>query len=418
MGPAKRILVFGPTGVQKDHALANLQHWLITNKYQTRRLRIIDFDSEYIRPDAENYSRYLDRNDEQDQRADWRKAWDRLIRDTHEEPEDIILALHGTVTRPFYGVRAPVSISAIREFNPTHIVTLIDDVYGMRFHTHNRAADHPHVGDLTLEQLVAARRAEILVADIVASHIDRPIRNFVLAVRHPARTLAHLLFSPEAPKRVYLSFPISQPRRMLAHGDSTGRDAVNEFLRQAYALERQNPNSVCFCPLTIDELPLLDALTDELVAKLRRDDEYDLTVSFRLGARWNVSDFLGTDELLTNDSLPETIELSARELFEVFGLINADVRIRDYRLTRQVSSVAVFSPVMAPGKIARGVDAEIASARDQRIEVNIFQDPRFDPGGLAVARYRSTGGTMGDVPTGPYVVVRDSLQGMLEHAIL
>lgn len=146
----------------------------------------------------------------------------------------------------------------IDKFEPDLIVTLIDDVEHMFTRLRRPAqmyAEHVYAGFggvaracQDLSQLVHWRASEFAFAKTFARNFE--LDHFLLAVKHPARTLAALLFQPNQP-RVYLSHAISEPRRLLAAGKSETWDAFCEGLERASAALRSR--LTLFEPTAIDE---------------------------------------------------------------------------------------------------------------------------------------------------------------------
>jgi hypothetical protein len=317
------------------------------------------------------------------------------------------------IARNIYGVRSLVDVELIRAFVPTHVITLLDDVYLGWWRTQRRAGDLAYIGQPTPLQLLDARHAELLVGDLICRHLKlcrgRSIPNWLVATRHPARVLNRLLFSePERLLPIYLSFPISDPRRLASNGDSSGVREVNAFLQQAAAVERQNPRVVCFCPVTIDELPWL--------ACLRDGSQPDEDVVFETSNRWNVADFYGNTEILMAEGQPTQIMIKDSELRASEGMIRGDVAVRDYRLIKQSQRIVVFNPCFQ-GNLSSGVDNEITFALSLYLPVHIYQDPTHDPAGAARQRYKGQVGSLGGRPLSDRVTFHDSITEAFEAAL-
>ncbi len=164
---------------------------------------------------------------------------------------------------------------------------------------------------------------------------------------------------------------------------------------------------VCFCPLAIDELPLVRSLDAP---------PHDDNVEFSLRNRWDVRSFWGDSELLlTNDAgLPSSIFLRREDLEDAQGLIESDVRTRDYRLIMQARRLAVFNPLFS-GVLAKGVDSEIACAVFHRVPVHIYEDPSHDPNGRAQELFRREPGSLGTRPGEEYITFHRSVEEVLEE---
>ncbi len=398
---AERILVLGTTGVNKSKALSQLEKY-IHSQGITVTYKIVDFDEDFLKPvieeNGKDYFSYLDDTNLR-QRQLWLEAWKRFIPDENSEKfqdrnkeQNIILTLHGVLTREFTGTRSLINIQNIIDFAPTKIVTLIDDVYSKWHRTHERAKGERRRGQPTLEQLLDARRSEIFIGDIIAGHQKVKPRHYILSIQHPARTLYRLLFGIDT-RTVYLSFPISGPRKLLKTGDTSGFSEVNEFIKKVNEFESANQKIACFCPLAIDELPLLN----DLPAITDKKEEEKYTVGFSLKEkRWDVRNFW-KDEILLCEDCPSTIAIPLKQVKEASGFIQPDVRLRDYRLVNQARYVLVFNPWFK-GEETGGVRNEIKIATIERKSVYIFQDPRHDNNGDAEKSLSPSEGTLGIDP--------------------
>jgi hypothetical protein len=232
-------------------------------------------------------------------------------------------------------------------------------------------------------------------------------------VRHPARVFERIAFEPANTELVYLSFPISKPRKMAAKGDRSGISEVNAFVRRMVEFQRAHQGIVCLCPLSIDEIPLVNAF--------RCGSDKDAFVEFDLAARWDTDAFHQGDVLLTNDSpLAGLLRIPRRQLADARGLITNDVGLRDKRLVLQSRRVVVFNPcfvdpLLDEEPIAGGVEVEIDCAGVYSIPVHIFQDPKRDPDGLAQKRWRGSISALGGRPASRLVSLHDSLDDLLSR---
>lgn len=401
----RRILVLGSTGVGKAVALQQLSNY--RERLAGVPVKFFDFEKDFVEAERPLYQ-YLD-VDEVAQRRIWQAAWVRFLEEFGALGDtDVILAMHGVVVRKMYGFRTPIIIDDIKRFSPSLIITLIDDVYLQWARTERRAHGEDHIGRPTLAQLLAARRAEIFLADIIAAHVNPPTLNYALAVHHPARTLDRLIFGAATRRKtIYLSFPISGPRRDQGEGDSSGIDGINAFLAAASEFDRASPPAVCFCPLTIDELPL----AAECDATADNADE----VAFNVRAkRWDVRQFYGSDPLLTvPESHPVEVRIPRQDCEDAVGLIKTDVAVRDYRLVSQASCLVVLNP-WYKGNATGGVRNEIRAAMLAMKPVYVYQDPAHDPNGQAVAQLKGSRGSLGDIPRAEYIHFHRSIPALFD----
>jgi hypothetical protein len=163
----KRILLLGPTGVDKAVAVARLTSHLATLGHG---LRFVDFENDYLKrdPGARSWTQFL-AQDLALQTLTWQRAWGELRKNL--TTETTILALHATYVSSVLGLRFPIHIPSIcDDFQPTLIISLIDDIYTMWTRTEQRAAGKDYKGRPSFDQLLVARRAEQTMGDLILSH--------------------------------------------------------------------------------------------------------------------------------------------------------------------------------------------------------------------------------------------------------
>jgi hypothetical protein len=179
----KRVLLLGPTGVDKHAAIARLNARL--KDTLGHQFKYIDFENDYLKPklNVRHWTVFLAQDIAQ-QANTWRQAWDELRENL--DGENTILGLHATYISKPLGLRCPVQIPSICEdFNPTLIISLIDDVFQMWTRTEDRAAGEELKGRPDFEQLLVARRAETLLGDVILSHTGNSAARHVLCGLHP-----------------------------------------------------------------------------------------------------------------------------------------------------------------------------------------------------------------------------------------
>lgn len=426
---AVRALILGNTGVNKSLALTQLAEYRKVTA-QTPAFHAVDFERDFIVPTLEDdFAGFLDM-DESEQCQRWESAWKQFCTDfPPTRDENIVLSLHAVVLRELYGVRSLVALDAIQDYAPTHLVTLIDDVYTQWQRTEKRAHGREYVGQPTLLQLLDGRHSELVIGDMLRRTITErsPPKNWLLAVRHPARVLDRLLFGSGDVLPIYLSFPISEPRRMAKEGEAGGIEEVNRFLKLAISHEKKNQHVVMFSPLAIDELPLAgrsanlappanrgaQAVSTEVDAEERTSP----TMTFSpQGERWEVRDYLESDDLiLTEETNPDSIEIPIAQVQQAEGMIRHDVRVRDYRLVRQARKLVVFNPLFN-GRLSSGVQNEVDHAVAQKRPVHVFQDPRHDPDRRTEALLKGSSGALGGRPGRQRVLFHDTIDEALESA--
>ena len=398
----KRILALGITGIAKSAALRRFsEHCRISGRDPAPTL--VDFEGEFLFPDDAprvKRTQFLAASVET-QRDQWETGWRKLSETLADESaDDILLSMHGCYIQAHYGSRWILDPNEVAKFRPDLIVTLIADVYDMWWRTEKRAVGEDWRGRPTLEQLVLGRRFEVAVGDQIS--LAAGCKHLVLAVEHPLDTLYRCAFRPNV-KVAYLSFPISEPRRMQAAGDGSGIEQISEFIEYAHACQKQSPNLACVCPLGIDELPFVRAFEAE---PEKTDGEFD-----RDRLRWNLSDFWPTEERMGQPADPHG-HFPIKDAREAAGSINSDVTWRDFRLVEQAHCLAVFNPVFNNrDKVSGGVGDEIAFARHRDLPVYIYQDPHHDEAGvcrdqLNIDRNSSLAGS----PDSKLLVMKDSLE--------
>jgi hypothetical protein len=440
----KRVFVFGITGIAKLPTLVRFVDWSRSHRsHKNTSQEIIDFERDYLFNEAKGGAPDFLDAPARHQHLVWRAAWDILkeelpVIESKHPNTDILISIHGCTTRSHYGVRSSLDPSRAATLKPTHIVTLIDDIYDVWWRTQIRAGGHASVGMPTLEHLIQARRTDLVIADQVAHACNPPAQHLLISASHPCSTLWNWLYG-QSPKVVYLSFPISQPRRLERQGDDTGLSEVNAFLGEAYRRQALNENLVFICPLGIDELPLRQALkaaeNGENVVEIKNrkgeiiydedpdtgDDVPRLGLTFeRDRVRWNLDSLWPVAERLSPGppSLAQRSPLLLSELRVANGIIFSDVGWRDYRLVEQARFLAVLNPRFRGSRaVSRGVINEIEYARGLMTNSFICQELAYDPDGQLEDWYPSVEqrGTMPPPPSSQYVYRMDSVGQLFDE---
>lgn len=405
---ARRVLLLGSTGIDKRLAIARLRQYR-ESVAEDAGFTYIDLESDFVAPRFRGgMSAFLDADDHE-QWVEWRSAW-REMMSTLDASRDTVLGIHAVLARQLYGIRTVAYLDDICQYGPTHLVTLIEDVYFQRERTETRAQGQRWRGQPTLSNLLEARRSELLIGDTIHRNLDPDTRltNWLLAVRHPARLLDRLLFArTQRLVPLYLSFPISEPRRMLASGDASGTEAVSSFLAISADLERRLPHVIAFSPLSIDELPLLAVAESSIPQD---------PVVFEVRHRWDVRQYYGTEEILLTDTPADPVSVPRAEIDDAAGLIRGDVARRDYRLVKQASRLVVYCPVFN-GQLSTGVENEIVYGIRLSTPIHVYQDPAHDPRGIAVKHYLGQRlGALGMRPGAEYIKFHGSIKEALEAA--
>jgi hypothetical protein len=411
-----RVLLLGATGVDKAMVAHKLREAMGSAAPQ-----YVDFEKDFLIPGyGDDFYKFLDDKFAR-QKEVWGAAWRTLMGAADQGGANIIVGLHASYTRPLYGTRSPVSIPQITEFRPDKIVTLIDDIYYMWHRTESRAGTRTYMGKPKISALLEARCIETFMGDLIASHVGA-IDHFVVAVRHPVGLLQKLLFQDAQLKVSYLAFPISKPREMLQAGDASGVAGVNGFLHYAYLEEARHKHHCFFCPLSIDELPMLPSTTAAAQGTTAAPAGGFLVAR----DRWDTSAFWDHDDLLLDvAALPSQLQIEPEDVRMAEGMVRTDLDRRDCRLVRQADRVVAWNPVFRKNMNAapkqeddfnRGERKEIQLALDHRTPVLIYQDPAHDPEQFLEHLIAPPAGSLGGFATQAYVQIHhdwDAFRGEL-----
>ena len=419
----RRIVLLGSTGLNKMTLAGDLR--TMGDRLGTGT-EIVEIEQQISKQmNYKNWSQYLD-TDVYSQANVWNDGWESTKKVFEDDSKDHeIVVGHGSLIDETFGARPGLNPFKIaKEFNPNLVVTLIDNVFQMWFETEARAEKNKHQARPTLEQLLMARRVEILIGDqIVAAAGDQGrIPHYLLSVNNPRKTFENLLLHQA--NLVYLSFPISIPRRLLRSEkkQSLGEEfvaGINSFHQHAASLQRDNPKIGIVSPLTIDELPFSRfAMREiaELIKSERELEEFNLDFS-PLKYCWNIDDLFPADEKFSR-SREQSKKINAKLAFDVLGSIGTDVTWRDSRLTTQSQALAVYCPVgpdfKSKSRMARGVETEILLAAKNHIPCHIYQDIRFDPEDVLGNWIGKKEGTMGKNIVSRFVHVHSSQDDLFQ----
>lgn len=415
----KRILALGITGTNKVRALEKCAADLEKLGHRTSDIRVVDFEKEFL---SKNHNfRTLPAflaKPAQEQADIWDESWERCQKSF--DGRTTLLSLHGTIVRDDFGVRIAMNTERVaNDFEPTVIVTLIDDLHLCWGRTEKRANKEVSRGRPTFEQLLMARRVEAILGDQVARYArtrDRNPRHVMIAVQHPVQSLTNLVVSEHA-KVIYLSFPISAPVELSSHADVAKRtegdkviQAINAFHHLANACQQKHKNLVMISPLAIDELPFANAA---------RQNSHSESFSFDLTKyRWSVNALWSNAELLSDLVLDNIMTIAPAKSAEVVaGLLETDIGWRDFRLVEQADYLACYSPVVprtdGSWKISRGVHAELKKAVARNIPSYVYQEPTFDPQGVW-AKTIPLPGSMGNDPEHLIIENKTSLDALFD----
>jgi hypothetical protein len=249
---------------------------------------------------------------------------------------------------------------------PKLFITLIDDVYdtfvrlsrpdelfaGLRLtKEESEKCQLPSITEALL-RILRWREAEVRYSEVLARTLDVP--HVLFAVKHPMETFKKLL-DADPHDFVYLSHPISEPRRLGLSSDEGRRDV--RFLSNTVHGLREGSH-IIFEPTTIDELLFKrddsrKVISDELDDRWPLPEDYDHR---ELELLWDklVGDegemahqpFMGREETLSNLTILDST-------------MNDHMDWRDRHLVEQSQSIVIVRPFPKPdGSVARGVQTE------------------------------------------------------------
>jgi hypothetical protein len=398
----KRVLLLGPTGVDKAAAVARLNARLSATL--GHHFKYIDFENGFLKPklNVKNWTVFLAQDIAQ-QAVTWKQAWEELKEKL--DNENTILGLHATYVSGPLGLRCPIHIPSVcADFKPTLIISFIDDVFQMWTRTEIRAAGQEIKGRPSFEQLLVARRAELLLGDVILSHTaNSAARHILCATGNSLDALINLIVFNA--KVTYLSFPISAPRELEAKGDMSFIEIINEA-HQLAAADMTTRRSRCFIsPLSIDELPI--------VFKAHKQPEGTPDLQFDCeNERWNLAQLWGADRSIL-PSLTGSQKFPMAQLDGASATIRTDVGWRDRRLVLQSDSLAIVCPKPPnEDRITRGVNEEIQTAVPLGILCNIWQKPEWDPNDF-VGKAFPAAGSMGIGQTQASVSKMNTLEELI-----
>ncbi|HVZ92373.1 MAG TPA: hypothetical protein VG843_12035 [Rhizomicrobium sp.] len=418
----KRVLILGPTGTKKDELLPKIAGDLQrTSGEQVHKLHFEDFlDSS---PLYLTFQKFL-RQGHMTQAMIWDHAWTSLHKELGKIPENetVLLSMHGAYVRADQGTRSIANLNRIcEEFRPTLVITVFDDVYQMWSRTEAEAQGDNTVIRPTLQELIAARRAEIMIGDMLV--VQRPMtkcRHVIIALNHPVRFFSELILSNA--QICYLSFPITAFREQSPEAKELAEkirgvhgEAVASFNADGSA------RKIFISPLAIDELPLSVRYREwrEANPELAKKPDDDTPVEFDVGAlRFPVEEIWPKEEL-ANMPVANSVLIPSNQLRLATGLIGTDVGWRDFKLVSQADVLAVSCPKPRHrAEMTRGVKNEILAALAMGgTPVYIWQPREFDPQGLVEKEFFSDPGSMGSDVWQTVAQKCDSMEQMLNRYV-
>lgn len=244
-------------------------------------------------------------------------------------------------------------VSSISSDAEVVIINLIDDVFNTWHTIAGRETKYPKTR-LTLREILGWRSFESFLSDLLSHALppllpnDKPIRSYVISIRHPYTTFKNLILC-DTPTCVYLSYPISNTREWPSRVTK-----INDFRAKMHKLGDQLNISV-FDPVAIDEL------RGDVKEALKKHGN----VILHSNRRWPLDH---QSNLVPPP--PDHIRIPASEIAESIQQINHQIESRDLRLVEYASILFVFNRTF--GKRSSGVEAEINHAKLMRNNVLVY----------------------------------------------
>lgn len=383
-----RVIFAGHTGLEKDIILRNIVNHVYTKEgllddERKRNQFLSSFGLENILEEVvtqDSTVRLLEASNTGYAIEMWAVAFNKLLDKVESmDPDHAFLSMHLTFHVPGR-FTIPYNINQITRFKPTHIITLIDDIFEVQARINQKNAQRGTDYYISLRDLARWRAQEIGLASWLTRNLppspvtrgDQPqkVEHYVVAVKHPVDMLRKLLFEPELP-RVYASFPITSTRDS---GESRKEiDEVRDRLHSIYSV---------FDPLTIDELSpwVFEQAEASEDVELTRDDPR---------CRWPLPE---TNLLCSGRSEIYPINLKKREVIEVKGQVEHSIRVRDFGLVDVCDYIIGYRPSYK-GIYSKGMFAEFDHALNAcrpQVPIHYYfpEEDTIDPGPFAQFRTR------------------------------
>jgi hypothetical protein len=267
---------------------------------------------------------------------------------------------------------ALLTLARIKEMNPAMVVTLIDDVYDIHHRLcelggiyHDYPAARKTEMILRYFNLLDWRSKETMLSKFIADEAaETPIPHYVLAVKHNYTTLFNLVFKAAASKKVYLSHPITEVRRLEKENDPLAVSIKKEI----YDLEQDiSASFTAFSPTTIDEYRILNKTVVDTDGDSKKNYYSILT------PRWNEDKYKSEGDSLyrpsgfadinslwqpANEQSSIILDDEINQLLDALAnRISSQVTTRDYTLVEQSDLLVIYRPLFN-GNASGGVQEE------------------------------------------------------------
>ena len=415
-----RVIVTGHSGVHKTRAIARLAEHIFRNDSQWKELKGDQVKDKRIQRQTELFAwveaeaslkkktdifrgNFLYANDPKTRFNEWVTSLETAISELSESSALCkVLILNASFYSQsqffsplFWSFRSPRDAwKLLAKFAPTQFINFYDNIYFAR-----EEIREPY--RFSLPEILHWRNVELFITDMLASRLipyakrtrarercqNAALDNYYpfersvyFALGHPAETLHKLIFDSKC-HRIYLSFPISEPKRQYKASPAKGMalmDQIDEF--RTY----MSKHFVAFDPLTIDELPLQFALRkakkNQKVISVDTSEQTrqiwpNTYKSALCGIRPNTKIRCQRDEL-------EIISSGKPTIRDITGgpyasELDYQVASRDFRLIDQSDGVIVYRPgLMKEAWDIGGTRAELgyASNKDRKKPVIVIHD--------------------------------------------
>lgn len=289
-------------------------------------------------------SSYLDKDDFKYQESSFAFAFEKVLKNIDiENPEHRILSMNYPYFRDDRFFPA-FSIDLIKKFNPSVIITLIDDVFACWARISIREEESPSRSYFRIRDMFSWRSAAILFGDLFAKSLG--VSNYVVSVKHPPKMLYKLIFRSNEYLRVYASYPITSTKK-----EASTRKVIDDFRNTLHE------HFCVFDPVTIDDRLLSNASINGSNSVITKDIRWNLPSGFSM-----VSD----DDIWSKKS---QIEIPVEQIDEVAkplsvnekSTIDKHILFRDYRLISDSKAVIAGRPFFNKHP-SQGVSSEIQYA--------------------------------------------------------
>jgi len=384
-----RVLFLGTAGVNKKAFVENLAE--IASKAQRKVksfLNVVDLDGEIsnFQNGPAGYAAFLDNPLPRERQEIWDSLFKKMVlRPFGTNPRQlphVFLLLHGVYYRK-KDYFSHVNLSLLREFQPSVVVTLIDDAYDVANEINMREKRVATGSYCSFAEALQWRAVEIMTGDMIANYLylnpsehrvdirgleskaraffRTSIPHFVVAVKHSPEMLYRLLFERRR-LCIYFSHPITT-----IQVDQSKVNIINK------AMMTLSAKYTVFVPDTIDEFPVVKKVglsRDEI--KIIRNLRIEKGRKHFLIRRW---------PLRLNCKRPVAVlppSVNLKTFLKLERIVKAHTDGRDRRIIRQgLDAMVAYRPNWG-GRPSHGVEAEMSEAAARNIPIFAVHIPKED----------------------------------------